>query len=385
MLHSKKFQIAPTLACLIIPSLIVMGCSETSDDGMWRGRIEVEEGVQRIHNDWPIMHHPDSLMHVEFAQDLVIEGLANDTDRSFPNPYGVTTGTQGEIYIADAVNSRILKFDEGGTFVESVGSKGHAPLQFQEPVDMAIDKEGRLYVLDFQIQRITVFTPDLELHDIFQVHVKQPRRIRVDAEGNILVFAITQHDLIYKYEPNGNFLESFYDPLESVRIVGNVEQLIAYSDAGMVTTDDGYVFVSARHPYRIRKYDRVSGLALEFNRATPFELSMFDIALATEDGVAPVGQSGALAVLPDGRVLNMLQYQEYTLDGVSNQGLPQLKLASLDRWIDVFTAEGKWQMTTKIQLPGFPVHTDPQGRVYFSTLNPPRVIRYTPEFPEGVN
>ncbi len=101
--------------------------------------------------------------------------------------------------------------------------------------------------------------------------------------------------------------------------------------------------------------------------------------------MASVGQSGALAVLPDGRVVNMLQYQEYTLEGVNSLGAPQLKLSKLDRWVDVFTAEGRWQMTSKITLPGFPVHTDRQGRVYFSVLDPPSVIRYTLEFPEGVN
>ncbi|MEE2710219.1 MAG: NHL repeat-containing protein [Gemmatimonadota bacterium] len=369
----------------MLPFLFAMGCSETSNEGMWRGRIEVEKGVRRIHNDWPIMHHPDSLMQVRFVQDIVIEGRVNAPDRVFPNPYGVTTGPQGEIYIADAMNSRILKYDENGTFIVSVGSKGHGPLQFQEPVDMAVDKEGRLYVLDFQIQRVTVFTPELGLHDIFQVPVRQPRRIRIDAEGNILIFVITQHDLIYKYAPNGNFIESFYDPLESLRIMGSIDQLLAYSDAGMVTTDDGYVFVSSRHPYRIRKYDRVSGLALEFNRTTPFDLSIMDIRQAANEGLASVGQSGALAVLPDGRVVNMLQYQEYTLEGVNSLGAPQLKLSKLDRWVDVFTAEGRWQMTSKITLPGFPVHTDRQGKVYFSVLDPPRVIRYTLEFPEGVN
>ncbi|MBT5876110.1 MAG: 6-bladed beta-propeller [Candidatus Latescibacteria bacterium] len=374
-----------TLILTLTGLLAMTACSgtDTQSDGMWRGRIEIEKGVERIYNDWPIKHHPDSLLQINFIEDLVISGQSENTESAFPQAYGIATGPNNEIYIADALNSRVLKFNEQGEFVASIGSKGHTPLQFQEPVDIAVDAEGKLYVVDYQIQRVTIFTPDLQLHDIFQVQVRQPRRIRVDAEGKILIFAITQHDLIYKYETDGSFIESFYDPLESVRIMGDLDQLIAYSDAGIATTDDGYVFISARHPYRIRKYDRVSGLNLEFSRTTPFDLSMIDMGLASEEGVTPVGQSGTLAVLPDGRIMNVLQYQEFTVDGYNSLGRPQLKLTKMDRWVDLFTADGKWELSSKIDVPGFPVHTDKKGRVYFNVLSPPGIVRYTPEFPAG--
>jgi hypothetical protein len=150
----------------------------------------------------------------------------------------------------------------------------------------------------------------------------------------------------------------------------------------METTDDGYVFVSSRHPYRIRKYDRVFGLAVEFSRTTPFEIAPLNRWPGNEQP-PPIGLSGSLAVLPDGRVMNVIQYQEFKNAGLNSFGQPKVEIARIDRWIDVFTPEGKWQMTSKITAPGFPIHTDQQGRIYFNELEPPRIVRYLPEFPKG--
>ena len=371
-----KSRVLPLLA-----AALVMGCAETDDDGMWRGRTEVVAGAARVISDAPIRHSPDQTADVTLEEGLVIEG---GEDRSFSSVFGITTDRSGNIYVADSEQKRVQKFDEAGSFQMSVGSSGVGPLQFKSPVDMVLDSEGRLFVLDSELDRVTVFNPDLSFADIWQTQVTKPRRIRIDTEGNVLVFVITQHDLIYKFSPNGDPIAKFYNPMETMRRTGTLTEFIAYSDAAMESTEDGYVVVSARHPYKISKFDRVNGLELEFYRTTSFDMKPLGRWTNTQHP-PPVGVSGGLAVLPDGRIMNTIQYQEFEQVGLNTMGMPQLKMTKMDRWYDFFTPDGKWEMTAQFAVSGVPMHVDRQGRIYFADLAEDRVVRYNFVFPEEYN
>lgn len=372
-------QNAAWIAFTFVLLAALTGCSEKPD--FWRGRIEVVKGVRSMISDAPVLHPPDSLVQIAWTEDLVIQSDA-DSNHAFQSVYGVTTDSKGHIYVVDAEGARIFKYGEDGTFLTSLGSRGVGPTQFMTPTDIDVDKDDNLYVVDYKLNRVSKFTPQLEFADVFETRVIRPRRIRVDTDGNVLVFALTQHDLIYKFSPDGQILGSFYDPTEDLRIMGKLDQFIAYSDAAMEVSNDGYVYVSSRHPYRIRKFDRATGLALEFSRVTPFEMTPFDDWPGHEIP-PPVGISGEIAVLPDGRVMNVIQYQTFEkVDTSVPLWKRDLKIHSMDRWVDVFMTDGKWQMTSRITVPGFPAHVDRQGRVYFIETNPYRVVRYQVVFPE---
>ncbi len=367
---------------IILPCMLfITNCSRTEDYGLWRGRIEVVKGVFRVISDAPIRHPPDQLAEVMVTSDMIIRGRE---DQSFTSIYGVTTDENGGIYVADAMKKQILKFSEDGQFVASVGSEGVGPLQFIEPVDMVLDPQGRLYVLDSQLDRVTVLNPDLSFADIWNTQVTRPRRIRVDTEGNILIFVITQHDLIHKFTPDGNPIAKFYNPLEGPRLVGGVDDLIAYSDAMMETTENGYVIVSARHPYWIRKFDRVNGLELEFKRSTGFDMAPTR-GWEAAGQPPPLGSSNGLALLPDGRIMNVVDYHEFKQIGLDALGLPRLDVTRSERWYDFFTHEGRWEMTAQLDVKGIPMHVDRRGRIYFAELESGRIVRYNFVFPEDMS
>ena len=376
-------QIHPLLISLICLLTLTAGCAKQTEN-RWLGKIEVIYGVQQINSDGPIYHSPDTTLQVIMTPDLVIKGQGTTADASFASTYGLTTDKSGNIYLADSDQSRILKYAEDGRFLKAVGSNGSGPLNFKKPTDLAINAKNQIIIVDTELNRVTTLNEDFTLADIWDTPVVRPRRVRVDSEGNVLVFAITQHDLIYKFSPDGKFLQSFFDPKAMLRVNGNLDQLIAYSDAAMETSMDGYVYLSSRHPYRIQKFDRVSGLALQFSRTTPFDI----VPLSSWSGnqePPPVGISGALAVFPGGRILNIIQYQEFTRAGIGYLGQPDLKLTKVERWFDFFNAEGKWELTSKIDVAGFPMHVDSKGRIYFAEAEPPRIVRYTVQFPKGVD
>lgn len=106
------------------------------------------------------------------AAELVIEGPGTGDLPTFNKPMGAAFSRDGKrIYIADTGNNRVCIFERDGTFVSSFGGLGVAkPLEgakatwsegrLNYPVDIAIDREGLLYVADFYNDSISVFSAE---------------------------------------------------------------------------------------------------------------------------------------------------------------------------------------------------------------------------------
>ena len=61
----------------------------------------------------------------------------------------------GNIYVADAHNYRVQKFDSEGKFLATWGTSGTWQGQFQDPTDLVVDRNGNLHVADsgnFRVQ-----------------------------------------------------------------------------------------------------------------------------------------------------------------------------------------------------------------------------------------
>lgn len=90
-----------------------------------------------------------------------VTGNATDT---FNRPSAVTTGPNGEIYVADGhggeSNARIVKFSKDGKFVKAWGKKGSAPGEFETLHAIAADAKGRVFVGDRGNNRVQVFDQD---------------------------------------------------------------------------------------------------------------------------------------------------------------------------------------------------------------------------------
>lgn len=71
-------------------------------------------------------------------------------------PSAVTTSGK-KIYITDFAGNKIITFTMGGRLVSSFGKKGIGSLEFQGPTDIAVDKDGKIYIVDSLNRRIKVF------------------------------------------------------------------------------------------------------------------------------------------------------------------------------------------------------------------------------------
>ncbi len=79
----------------------------------------------------------------------------------FNRPADVAFAKNGDIYVADGYgNSRIVKFDRDGNYINAWGKYGTGDGEFNLPHTVAVDKQGRVYVGDRENQRIQIFDAD---------------------------------------------------------------------------------------------------------------------------------------------------------------------------------------------------------------------------------
>jgi peptidylamidoglycolate lyase len=136
------------------------------------------------------------------------KGVMGQDERHFGRPTDIAFAPDGSFYISDGyANTRILKFDRNGKFLFQWGSDGTGPGQFKVDVhDVAIDKQGKVYVADRGNNRIQVFDANGKYLDQWP-NVMNPSYIYITKDG--YVWVVSQRNRIAKYTMNGKLLTVF--------------------------------------------------------------------------------------------------------------------------------------------------------------------------------
>ena len=79
---------------------------------------------------------------------------------NFSKPTNVAVDKDGNLYVADTWNDRVEVFDADGTFIRTLGKNGDGPGDFARPKGIAIDADGHVWVADSMLNRLQVFTPE---------------------------------------------------------------------------------------------------------------------------------------------------------------------------------------------------------------------------------
>ncbi len=78
----------------------------------------------------------------------------------FSKPTNVAVDKDGNLYVSDTWNDRVEEFDADGIFIRTWGKNGDGPGDFARPKGIAIDCDGHVWVADAMLNRVQVFTPE---------------------------------------------------------------------------------------------------------------------------------------------------------------------------------------------------------------------------------
>lgn len=67
----------------------------------------------------------------------------------FGYPLSAVMSNQGDIFILDSENSRIVKFDIFGNFIQNFGGYDYGNYALQKPLQLAVSMQNNIYVIDY--------------------------------------------------------------------------------------------------------------------------------------------------------------------------------------------------------------------------------------------
>ena len=152
-------------------------------------------------------------LEVEFISQW---GGSGSEPGNLSDPIGVALDAQGNVYVSDAGNNRIQKFTADGKFVAEWGHAGSSEGEFDRPMHLAIPqgRNGFIYVPEYGSDRVQVFNAEGEFQFMWGKTGKgsgefdAPAGVNFDSNGNLLLADFYNHR-IQVLNPKGKFQREF--------------------------------------------------------------------------------------------------------------------------------------------------------------------------------
>ncbi len=272
-------------------------------------------------------------------------GSSGTSNGLFNFPWGIAVDSSGNVYVADASDDRIQKFNSNGGFITKWGSYGSGNGQFIGPWGIAVDSSGNVYVVDSENNRIQKFTSSGSFITKWTGGYF-PVGAAVDSSINVYVVDQTREN-IQKYSSTGSFITEWGSYGS-----GNGQ----FKDPwGIAVDSSGNVYVADSENNRIQKFNSSGTFITEWGGCCSPD-GYFDY---------PVG----IAIDLSGNV--------YVAD-FSNHRIQ--KFDSNGNFITKWGSWGLWDENGKFQYPGG-VAVDSSLNVYVADSGNDRIQKFSPLSP----
>jgi len=127
---------------------------------------------------------------LRFGPPISADATRVGSASALKEPRSVAVDKQGNIYVADTGNFRVVKLDSSGRELISFGKQGAGPGEFTQPWKVAISSDGNILVLDREPAWIQVYTADGQFRTRLagpKMQLYSPGGIAVASDGTIVV------------------------------------------------------------------------------------------------------------------------------------------------------------------------------------------------------
>lgn len=187
---------APTLKHLAITLAgLAVACGGDDAEPQAVPKVDTIAGVVVVRNETGLWRESEQWRIVEEFRVGSLWGGNLDEELGDSRNTSVTMGPNGQIFVAEYTNDRVMVFSGDGEFVRSIGRAGEGPGEFRHPTAMAWDGNDRLWVAEGIRRPYQVF----DSSGAYQKSVPRPIR----SLPNL------QHPLVW--ESTGTFVEETGD------------------------------------------------------------------------------------------------------------------------------------------------------------------------------
>jgi tripartite motif-containing protein 71 len=220
------------------------------------------------------------------------------------NPTGIATDPEGNLFIVDTGNDRVVKCDGEGKFIKETGGFGWEEGQFNRPTYIATDNGLNIYVVDTQNKRVQRFDRNLNFISTIQVEPQDDfsgfgllEGIAVTSGGELLLSDI-EDDFVIKLDNFYAYVRTFggfgygegslRDPLgisvdkrENVYVADSQNDRVAIYDlfgnflrgvgekilrkpSGVTVGEDEMIYVANTEKHSITIFDQQGDIVLEY-------------------------------------------------------------------------------------------------------------------------
>lgn len=244
--------------------------------------IKTIDGVRMVHNEKGGKWGKNLPIKIELIRTI---GDINTLDENlaFNIPSDIVLDDAGNIYILDAGNCRIQKFDKEGNYIDTFGREGQGPGEFNSPASLVIDAEGNLIVSDPRGRKIQVFSTEGSLRETITL-TKHPLSEVYALNSGLLAMKGTlgytfegKDDeplpkLIHLLDSEGNIQREFGEMFDYKHRLLNHRGNVFH----FVTDQNDYIYLSFVHQNRIEKYSPKGKLLWKADRVINYSTKPLD-------------------------------------------------------------------------------------------------------------
>ena len=207
---------------------------------------------------------PDGLLDTTWGGgDGIVGGETGPGDEEFDDPMGIAVDSMGRMYVADSFNDRVKRYTSSGLLDTSwggdgsIGRAGGDPTEFQSPSAVAVDASGNVYVADRYNDRIVCYKDDGNLNmswgggDSRVTGFNDPEGVAALPSG-VLYVSDTENHCITRLDAAGA-VDTAWGNNGSIGSLGTADTHFNYPQ-GLSVDASGNLYVADNYNNRVKRY-----------------------------------------------------------------------------------------------------------------------------------